>query len=30
MGSPIDLATFLQRARARFGDRYDYGDSCTC
>lgn len=24
MGSPIDLATFLQRARARFGDRYDY------
>jgi hypothetical protein len=25
MGSPIDLATFLQRARARFGDRYDYG-----
>jgi hypothetical protein len=25
MGSPIDEATFLQRARARFGDRYDYG-----
>ena len=24
MGSPIDLATFLQRAQARFGDRYDY------
>jgi len=24
MGSPIDLATFLQRASARFGDRYDY------
>ena len=25
MGSPIDEATFLQRARSRFGDRYDYG-----
>ncbi len=25
MGSPIDEATFLQRARARFGDHYDYG-----
>lgn len=24
MGSPIDLATFLGRAQARFGDRYDY------
>ncbi len=24
MGSPIDLATFLGRAKARFGDRYDY------
>ena len=24
MGSPIDLATFLERARTRFGDRYDY------
>jgi hypothetical protein len=24
MGSPIDEATFLQRARSRFGDRYDY------
>lgn len=24
MGSPIDLATFLQRAQSRFGDRYDY------
>ena len=24
MGSPIDLSTFLQRAGARGGDRYDY------
>lgn len=24
MGSPIDLETFLGRARTRFGDRYDY------
>ena len=24
MGRPIDLATFLGRAQARFGDRYDY------
>jgi hypothetical protein len=24
MGSPIDLATFLGRARTRFGERYDY------
>ena len=24
MGSPIDEATFLSRARARFGERYDY------
>lgn len=24
MGNPIDLATFLARARERFGDRYDY------
>ena len=24
MGNPIDQATFLARARARFGDRYDY------
>ena len=26
MGSPIDLATFLGRAQARFGDRYDYSE----
>ncbi|MEB3296172.1 MAG: hypothetical protein VKL23_01410 [Cyanobacteriota bacterium] len=26
MGNPIDLATFLARARDRFGDRYDYRD----
>lgn len=26
MGSPIDLATFLQRAQARFGDHYDYSE----
>jgi hypothetical protein len=26
MGSPIDLATFLSRARSRFGDRYDYSE----
>jgi hypothetical protein len=25
MGSPISCETFLERARARFGDRYDYG-----
>lgn len=25
MGNPIDVATFLARARERFGDRYDYG-----
>ena len=24
MGNPIDRETFLARARARFGDRYDY------
>ena len=24
MGNPIDVATFLARARERFGDRYDY------
>jgi hypothetical protein len=24
MGSPINLETFLARARERFGDRYDY------
>ena len=24
MGNPIDRETFLQRARERFGDRYDY------
>jgi hypothetical protein len=24
MGIPIDLETFLRRARTRFGDRYDY------
>ena len=24
MGNPIDRDTFLARARARFGDRYDY------
>ncbi|MEB3321362.1 MAG: hypothetical protein VKI81_00900 [Synechococcaceae cyanobacterium] len=24
MGSPIDKETFLGRARARFGERYDY------
>jgi hypothetical protein len=24
MGSPIDEATFLNRARARFGEKYDY------
>jgi len=24
MGSPIDLETFLGRARTRFGERYDY------
>ncbi len=26
MGNPIDIDTFLARARARFGDRYDYGE----
>ncbi len=26
MGNPIDLNTFLARARDRFGDRYDYRD----
>ena len=26
MGNPIDHATFLVRARARFGDRYDYSE----
>lgn len=26
MGSPIDLATFLNRARGRFGERYDYSE----
>ena len=25
MGSPISCETFLERARARFGDLYDYG-----
>jgi hypothetical protein len=24
MGSPIDEATFLKRARVRFGEKYDY------
>jgi hypothetical protein len=24
MGNPIDIETFLARARDRFGDRYDY------
>lgn len=24
MGNPIDRETFLQRARERFGERYDY------
>ena len=24
MGSPIDEATFLSRAKARFGEKYDY------
>ena len=24
MGNPIDVATFLARARDRFGERYDY------
>ncbi len=24
LGNPIDVATFLARARDRFGDRYDY------
>ena len=26
MGSPINLETFLARARDRFGDRYDYSE----
>lgn len=26
VGNPIDLATFLARARDRFGDRYDYSE----
>jgi hypothetical protein len=26
MGNPIDVATFLARARGRFGDRYDYSE----
>jgi hypothetical protein len=26
MGNPIDRETFLARARARFGERYDYGE----
>jgi hypothetical protein len=26
MGNPIDQQTFLARARARFGDRYDYSE----
>lgn len=26
MGNPIDVATFLARARERFGDRYDYAE----
>ncbi len=26
MGSPIDEATFLSRARVRFGEKYDYTD----
>jgi hypothetical protein len=26
MGSPISRDTFLQRAQARFGDAYDYGE----
>lgn len=26
MGTPIDVVTFLARARERFGDRYDYSE----
>jgi hypothetical protein len=26
MGNPIDLKTFLARARDRFGERYDYAN----